>query len=100
AEQAVFNVSNSNQAQQEIESWKRQIEAIEDEAQFERAMRLARQGDENSLQAAIDQANQIFYGRRLYDKAQRQIEQWNRQLVNLQNQKLNQALSDNKSRNP
>ncbi|MFM7447581.1 MAG: hypothetical protein ACKO24_03150 [Leptolyngbyaceae cyanobacterium] len=100
AEQAVFNVSNSDRAQQEIENWKRQIEAIEDEAQFERAMRLARKGDENSLQAAIDQANQIFYGRRLYDKAQRQIEQWNRELVNLQNQKLNQVLYGNKSSNP
>lgn len=99
AEQALFNAGNSNQAQQEIENWKRQIESIEDEAQFERAMHLARQGDENSLQAAIDQANQIFYGRQLYDKAQRQIEQWNRQLVNLQNQKLNQALYGNKGSN-
>ncbi len=97
AEQALLNADNYEQTQQQIEQWKRRIESIEDDARFERAMRLARQGDENGLQAAIDEANQIFYGRHLYDKAQRQIEQWNRQLVNLQNQQLNQALYGNKN---
>ncbi len=64
------------QAQQFIDTWTRQIEVIEDRPYLDQARQLARKGDVASLQAAIREANNIYFGRALYQEAQAQIDQW------------------------
>jgi vacuolar-type H+-ATPase subunit I/STV1 len=74
------------QAQKLIEQWNRQIETTEDLPYLDRAEALASKGDILSLQSAISEANNIYFGRALYHKAQRRIDQWTTQVQELSTQ--------------
>ncbi|MBW4520873.1 MAG: hypothetical protein KME16_14365 [Scytolyngbya sp. HA4215-MV1] len=71
-------------AQMLVSNWSQQLEMIEDRPHLTRAMSLAAKGDVTSLQAAISEANQIDYGRSLYEEARGKIEQWTSQMQQLQ----------------
>ena len=64
------------EAQTMISSWRQQMEVMEDRPHLDRAMALARKDNEADLQAAINEANQIGWGRALYDEANSQTERW------------------------
>lgn len=71
-------------AQSLVLTWSQQLETIEDRPYLSRANSLAAKGDAASLQAAISEANQIDYGRPLYQEARGKIEQWTNQMQQLQ----------------
>jgi soluble cytochrome b562 len=75
-----------NQAQSQIQTWRSQIQTAEDRPLLDQADQLASQGDLNSLQAAIAQANQVAPGRALSGEAQTKMRQWRRQMQTLQDQ--------------
>lgn len=83
AEQIFFDTPQYEEAQTLISTWKSQIETLEDQPRLQQALELARKGDEASLQQAIDEANQIFYGRALYQEANHRVEEWTEQLYRL-----------------
>jgi len=76
----------ADEARQEIDSWRRQVETIEDRPYLDRAEELALPEDENSLQIAINEASQITRGRALYREAQRKIRRWTSQIERIQDQ--------------
>lgn len=78
------------QAQQLIAAWTRQIESIEDRPILDRATRLASKGDLASLQSAISEANNVYFGRALYREAQSKIDQWTDQVRQLHDQQYSQ----------
>jgi hypothetical protein len=84
AEQVTYGTPQYEEAQQLIQRWKQQIQTVEDRPYLERATQLANRGDAASLQAAIDEASRVYYGRSLYPEAQSQINQWNERLQQLQ----------------
>lgn len=86
------------QAQKLIADWNRQVEAIEDRPYLDRAMQLAQKGDLASLQAAISEANNIYFGRSLYREAQSKIDEWTNQARELHNQQYSQQLPANPQR--
>lgn len=89
--QLVFaGTSQYSQAQRLIDDWTRQIETIEDRPFLDRATNLARKGDIASLQAAISEANNIYFGRALYQAAQSKIDQWTSQVRQLHDQQYAQ----------
>jgi soluble cytochrome b562 len=75
-----------NQAQTQIQTWRSQIQTAEDRPFLDQADQLANQGDVNSLQAAISQANQVAPGRALSGEAQNKTRQWRGQIQTLQDQ--------------
>ncbi|EKQ70973.1 hypothetical protein OsccyDRAFT_1284 [Leptolyngbyaceae cyanobacterium JSC-12] len=81
------------QAQQAIAQWTRQIETIEDRPYLDRATKLASKGDLTSLQAAISEANNIYFGRALYQEAQSKIDQWTNQARQIHDQQYSQQNS-------
>ncbi|MBF2027448.1 MAG: hypothetical protein IGS48_11855 [Oscillatoriales cyanobacterium C42_A2020_001] len=81
------------QAQQAIAQWTRQIETIEDQPYLDRATKLANKGDLASLQAAISEANNIYFGRALYQEAQSKIDQWTEQARQIHDQQYSQQNS-------
>lgn len=83
AEQVLYGTPQYDQAQALISTWRRQIETIEDRPRLNRAAELARQGDVRSLEAAIDEANQVTWGRSLHQEAREQAEAWRRQVHDL-----------------
>ncbi|MBF2084891.1 hypothetical protein [Thermoleptolyngbya sp. C42_A2020_037] len=83
AEQVLYGTPQYDQAQSLINTWRRQIEAIEDRPRLARADELARQGDVRSLEAAIDEVNQITWGRSLHEEARTQADTWRRQVHEL-----------------
>lgn len=94
AQKVMFGTPRYDEAQQAIEQWQREIEVIQDRPYLDRALSLAQKGDLNSLEAAIQEADQIIWGRALYDSAQTHIEQWRTQVSQLQ---LQQTESDDGS---
>jgi hypothetical protein len=87
AQMVFFGTPRYDEAQRSIANWQRQIEILEDRPYLNRAIDLAKKGDGTSLQAAIDEANQISPGRALYGEAQDRVEQWNQRVQQqLQNQ--------------
>lgn len=86
AEEILYGTPQYEQAQQLIDRWNQEIELQEDRPYLNQAMELASKGDLNSLQAAIDQAQKIYYGRTLYNEAQTKIDQWYAQVRQLQSQ--------------
>lgn len=76
----------ADEARQEIDSWRRQVETIEDRPYLDRAEELALPEDEASLQIAINEASQITRGRALYREAQRKIRRWTGQIERIQDQ--------------
>jgi hypothetical protein len=83
------------EAQQLIKSWNSQIEAIEDRPRLDRAVALARKGDIASLEAAISEANSVYFGRALYREAQANIDQWTAQVSQLYDRQYSQELPPN-----
>ena len=77
-----------SQAQQEIGSWNRQIQLIEDRPILERAREIALPGDINSLGNAIIQARAIAKNRALYRDAQREIGDWQVRIERMEDQPI------------
>ena len=77
-----------SQAQQEIGSWNRQIQVIEDRPILERAREIAIPGDINSLSNAIIQARAIGKNRALYRDAQREIRDWQARIERMEDQPI------------
>ena len=77
-----------SQAQQEIGSWNRQIQVIEDRPILERAREIAIPGDINSLSSAIIQARAIGKNRALYRDAQREIGGWQVRIERMEDQPI------------
>ena len=77
-----------SQAQQEIGSWNRQIQVIEDRPILERAQEIALPGDINSLSNAIIQARAIANNRALYRDAQREIRGWQVRIERMEDQPI------------
>ncbi|OLP17896.1 hypothetical protein BST81_12620 [Leptolyngbya sp. 'hensonii'] len=73
------------EAQRLMATWRQQAEVLEDREYLDRATALARRGDADSLQAAIDEARWITLDRPLYQEAGSRIEQWTTRLIELQN---------------
>ena len=77
-----------SQAQQEIGSWNRQIQVIEDRPILERAQEIALPGDIKSLSSAIIQARAIGKNRALYRDAQREIGGWQARIERMEDQPI------------
>ncbi|CCI14700.1 conserved hypothetical protein [Microcystis aeruginosa PCC 9806] len=77
-----------SQAQQEIGSWNRQIQVIEDRPILERAREIAIPGDINSLSNAIIQARAIGKNRALSRDAQREIRDWQGRIERMEDQPI------------
>lgn len=75
-----------NEAQSEMQKWQTEAETIEDRPILDIADQYASRGDMNALQAAIAQASQVSTGRSLYPEAQGKINQWTRQIQQIQDQ--------------
>ena len=92
AEQVLYGTPQYDQAQSLINTWRRQIEALEDRPRLARATELARQGDVRSLEAAIDEVNQITWGRSLHEEARAQADRWRQQVHELRLQEQEEML--------
>jgi len=76
----------AQEAKTEISRWTDGIQTMEDRPYLNRAEQIASLGDETSLQAAIDEANQIAAGRALYKESQDKVRQWTAQIQRIQDQ--------------
>ena len=92
ASKILFGTPRYEEAQQAIETWEDQIEVSQDRPYLDRARELAQQGNLESLEAAIYEADRISWGRSLYDTAQTQIDQWREQVAQLRLQQQNEQL--------
>ncbi|WNZ22978.1 chromosome segregation ATPase [Leptolyngbya sp. NK1-12] len=72
-----------DQASRRIDEWTAEMQRLQDQPLLDRARQLASGGD---LEAAIDVARQIGYGRNLYNEAQTEVNNWSAQLQQLQDQ--------------
>ena len=92
-----YGTPHYEEAQALISTLQRQVETLESRPHLDRATNLARKGDPESLQAAIDEANQITWGSSLYEQANEHIEEWRHQIyeagVQARTQQLNQSAS-------
>lgn len=95
AEMVFSSTPQYPQAQKLIAEWNRRIETAEDQPYLDRATALASKGDIVSLQSAISEANNIYFGRALYREAQRRIDQWTVQVQELSAQQAAQQLPPN-----
>ena len=86
AQQVIFGTEGYDEAQASIDRWQHQLELNEDQPVLNHALALAQKGDEASLQAAITEASQIGWGRKLYDQANGYIEQWRDRVFQLQSE--------------
>ena len=87
-----------DQAQTQIEQWRRAIALIEDQPFIDRAKLTALGGDRASLQGAITEAEQVPGSSALYGEAQDLIADWRWQIQRLDNQPMltqAQQLADN-----
>lgn len=89
AQQVLYGTPHYERAQGAIAQWRQQIEIREDRPYLERAQQLASAGN---LQAAINEASNIGWGRALYDDARGQIEAWRDRLYQQQIQQQNAEL--------
>jgi hypothetical protein len=92
AEDVAFGSANYEKAQDRIETWQTQIERKQDLPQLQEAKQLARQGDVESLQQAIDTANEIGAGRELSDEAEDLSDEWRDRLNELESERRSQQL--------
>ncbi len=92
-----YGTPHYEEAQALISTLQRQVETLENRPHLDRATNLASKGDPESLQAAIDEANQITWGSALYDQANEHIEEWRNQIyttgVQARTEQLNQSES-------
>jgi hypothetical protein len=94
ASRILYGSSQYEEAQQAIESWRNQLEAMEDAPYLSRARALANQGDLASLEAAISEARKIGWGRALYDEAYVEIQQWREAAYELRVEAQTEQLED------
>lgn len=94
ASQILYGTPHYEEAQAAIERWRSQVEVIEDRPYLDRARTLANQGDLESIEAAIDEARQIGWGRPLYQEAYAEIEQWRERAYQLRTQQPAEQLED------
>jgi tetratricopeptide (TPR) repeat protein len=94
AQQVVFGTEGYDEAQVVIDRWRHQLEVSEDQPILDRALALAKKGDEASLQAAITEASQIGWGRTLYDQANGYAEQWRDRVFQLQSESRTRQLEE------
>ena len=92
ARQVLFGTPRYDEAQQAITTWREQIDAIEDWPHLDRARQLARQGDLESIEAAIREARRIGWGRPLYAEAHEQIQVWQEEAYQLRATRQTQPL--------
>lgn len=92
ARQVLFGTPRYDEAQQAIATWREQINAIEDYPYLARARQIASQGDLESIEAAIQEARRIGWGRPLYTEAHQQIEIWQEQAYQLRSARQTQQL--------
>jgi hypothetical protein len=78
-----YGTPTYDEAQKQIEIWQRQAETIEDRYHLDRAIRLASRGNQDSLQAAIDEAFMVSPTGNLYEEARSRIDQWMDQLYRI-----------------
>ena len=97
AQMVLSGSAQYTQAQQLIKDWSTQIETAEDRPSLNRATALARKGGIASLEAAITEANRIYFGRALYREAQANIDQWSAQVRQLYDRQYSQELPPNNS---
>ncbi|UBF25262.1 hypothetical protein K9N68_27180 [Kovacikia minuta CCNUW1] len=83
AQQIYYGTPAYEEAQKQIETWQQQMGAMEDRLHLDRAIALAKKGDERSLQAGIDAAYEVSPSGSLYDEARRRIDEWTDQLYRL-----------------
>jgi len=81
-----FGYAGYELAQQKIDRWQQQHDSLQDRWHLDRAIQLARRGDEASLQAGIDEAYKVSPVGKLYDEARQQINHWSDQMYRLQYQ--------------
>jgi hypothetical protein len=96
ARSVLYGTPHYEEAQALIATLQTQVETLENRPRLDRATALARKGDPESLQAAIDEANQIELGSSLYDQANERIDEWRDQLyqagVQARSQQIEQSL--------
>lgn len=76
AQQIYYGTPVYEEAQQQIQTWQQQAETIQDRYHLDRAIRLASRGNEDSLQAAIDEAFMVSPTGKLYEEARTRVDQW------------------------
>ena len=76
----------AEEARQEVNRWRGQVESIEDRPYLDRAEQIALLDDISSLQAAIAEANQIRSGRALYQEARKRVRNWTAKVQHIQDQ--------------
>lgn len=76
------------EANGEVQRWRSKVETIEDRPYLNRANELAAMADVGSLQAAINEANQISRGRALYREARRKISAWRAAIERIEDQPI------------
>ncbi len=82
------------EAQEEIKSWRTQIETIEDRPLLDNARQLALDNNPEAWQNAIVQAKQISNNRALYKEAQKEIDTWQGNIQRVEDRPLlDQALA-------
>jgi len=89
AQGILYGTASYDEAQQAIAQWRQQLETLEDRPYLERAQQLANQGD---LQAAINEASNIGWGRALYGEARDRISVWRDQVYQQDRQQWNAEL--------
>jgi hypothetical protein len=98
ARSVLYGTPHYEEAQALIATLQTQAETLENRPRLDRATALARKGDPESLQAAIDEANQITWGSPLYDQANDRIDEWRDQLyqsgVQSRTQQLQQSFPE------
>lgn len=76
----------AEEAAQQVNGWRNQVETIEDRPYLDRADQIASLQNIDSLEAAIKEASQISRGRALYQEAQSKIQNWTLQIQRTEDQ--------------
>jgi hypothetical protein len=92
AESVMYGTPHYDAAQQLAAQLQQQVETLENQPRLDRANALAQKGDPTSLQAAIEEANQINWGSDLYEEANEQIDQWRTQINQAETQARTEQL--------
>ena len=92
AEQVLYGTPQYEAAQQLTSRLRQQAETLEDRPRLQRAIALASRGDLNSLEAAIDEASQVTWGRALYEEARDRADTWRNQAHQLRVQAQEEQL--------
>lgn len=86
AQGILYGTDSYDEAQEAIAQWRQQLETLEDRPYLDRAQQLASQGD---LQAAINEASNVGWGRALHGEARGYIDTWRDQAYQQETQRRN-----------